>query len=198
MDPERPAVPAGAGRPRSLLLILLALAAAAFFVLRTDAPMGPPRPAAAPGTTARPGADASVDPAQLDVHLEALAAERPGTGTAARNPFRFEARTQAPPQEAFRSPAQESLPPMGGVPPASMPPSRPITVRFFGVMETRGDMFAIFVDCTAGRRTSYAREAEIVDGRYRLVKIGMESVVIEHLDGTGRTTLAQNGQECVR
>jgi hypothetical protein len=197
MDPERPATSAGGGRPRSLLLILLALAAAAFFVLRTEAPMGPPRPTAAPGTTARPGAETPIDPAQLDVHLEALAAERPGPGTTARNPFRFEARAQAP-QEAFRSPAQESLPPVDGVPPASMPPSRPITVRFFGVMETRGDMFAIFVDCTAGRRTSYAREGEIVDGRYRLVKIGRESVVIEHLDATGRTTLAQNGQECVR
>ena len=34
------------------------------------------------------------------------------------------------------------------------------------------------------------------DGRYRLVKIGLESVVIEHLDGRGRTTVAKGGQEC--
>ena len=55
---------------------------------------------------------------------------------------------------------------------------------------------AVFVDCSVGRRTAQAQEGGIVDGRYRLVKIGLESVVIEHLDGSGRTTLAQTGQEC--
>ena len=56
---------------------------------------------------------------------------------------------------------------------------------------------AVFVDCSVGRRTSYAREGEIVDGRYRLVKVGLTSVVVEHLDGRGRTTLPLTGQECV-
>ena len=41
------------------------------------------------------------------------------------------------------------------------------------------------------------REGEIIDGRYRLVRIGVESVVMEYVDGRGRTTIRLSGQECV-
>ena len=41
------------------------------------------------------------------------------------------------------------------------------------------------------------REGDIIDGRYRLVRIGVESVVMEYLDGRGRTTIRLSGQECV-
>jgi hypothetical protein len=43
-----------------------------------------------------------------------------------------------------------------------------------------------------------AREGGTIDGRYRLVRLQTTSVVVEHLDGRGRTTLAQGGQECVK
>jgi hypothetical protein len=35
-----------------------------------------------------------------------------------------------------------------------------------------------------------AVEGDIVDGRYRVVKIGVESVVVSYVDGTGLRTLA--------
>lgn len=199
MDAERAAAAGRASRPRPLLLVLLAVAVLAFFILRADAPIGPARPASGTGAPPRAGAEATIDPAALDIQLESLAQQRPAPVATARNPFRFETRAAAPAQEVSRAPAPEFVPPGNGLPPASTgPPPRPITVRFIGVLERPGETFAVFVDCTAGRRTPYAREGEILDGRYRLVKIGMESVVIEHLDGTGRTTLAQSGQECVR
>jgi hypothetical protein len=82
-------------------------------------------------------------------------------------------------------------------PPA--PPLPPITVKFIGVFNLAdGSTIALFTDCSAGRHQSQAREGGTVDGRYRLVKIGNESVIIEHLDGRGRTTLAKSGQECVK
>ena len=43
-----------------------------------------------------------------------------------------------------------------------------------------------------------APEGQTILGQYRLVKIGLESVVVEHIDGRGRTTLPKGGQECVK
>jgi hypothetical protein len=38
-----------------------------------------------------------------------------------------------------------------------------------------------------------AREGEVIDGRYRLVKIQVESVILEYSNGTGRTTVRKSG-----
>jgi hypothetical protein len=35
----------------------------------------------------------------------------------------------------------------------------------------------------------WAGEGQVVDGRFRVVKIGLESAMIEYVNGTGRTTL---------
>jgi hypothetical protein len=45
-------------------------------------------------------------------------------------------------------------------------------------------------DC---RTTYHGREGQIIDGRYRLVSIGVESIVLEYVDGRGRTTVRQDG-----
>ena len=72
-------------------------------------------------------------------------------------------------------------------------------MKFIGVFDLAdGSRIALFTDCSAGRHQAQAREGGTVDGRYRLVKIGAESVIIEHLDGRGRTTLAKGGHECVK
>jgi len=52
----------------------------------------------------------------------------------------------------------------------------------------------VFSDC---RSTMRGKEGEIIAGQYRLVKIGTESVVMEYVDGRGRQTIRQSGQECV-
>ena len=52
-----------------------------------------------------------------------------------------------------------------------------------------------FSDCKA---SFPGREGEVIEGRYRVVRIGVESAVLEYLDGTGRTTLPLNGQACVK
>jgi hypothetical protein len=139
-----------------------------------------------------------MDPERLDVNLESLSADRPGPGDSERNPFRFQPRA-APPAER---------PPGGGKPAAAddtqpqepaVEQVPPITVKFLGTMDMPdGSTLAVFTDCSqGGRRTKPFREGEPVFGQYRLVKIGLQSVVIEHLDGRGRTTLPKTGQECV-
>jgi hypothetical protein len=194
-------------RPSPLLLALLGLTIAAAVVLKLMGSASSGTPASNPSSPARSPAQARpdaaggkggpIDPARLDVHLEVLEAKRPSAAEAERNPFRFKPvpPPPAPPPVATKPSPIVPPAPVGPPPP---PPPPPITVKFIGLLDLAdGSRIAIFTDCSAGRRQSQAREGGTVDGRYRLVKIGRESVVIEHLDGRGRTTLAAGGQDCV-
>jgi hypothetical protein len=67
-------------------------------------------------------------------------------------------------------------------------------MKYIGYMDAPGGKIANFSDC---RATYRGREGEIVGGQYRLIRIGVESVVMEYPDGRGRTTLRMSGQECV-
>ena len=195
-------------RPNPLLLVLLGLTVAAAVAMKLMESASPGTAASNP--TARPaagqvrpeagGKGGPIDPARLDVHLEVLQAARPSATEAERNPFRFKPAPPppAPPPVASRPGPEANVPPAPVGPPPPPPPP-PITVKFIGVLDLAdGSRIAVFTDCSAGRRQSQAREGGTVDGRYRLVKIGRESVVIEHLDGRGRTTLAAGGQDCVK
>ena len=195
---------ATSNRPNPVLLALLGLTIVAAVIFKLMGAAGPGTPASNPSGAQRPP-QPRADPAQarggavesttLDVHLEALEAERPSTAKNERNPFRFKPAPAPPPVAA--KPAEPVAPAPVGPPPPPPPP--PITVKFIGVLDRAdGSRLALFTDCSAGRHQSYAREGGTVDGRYKLVKIGRESVIIEHLDGRGRTTLAAGGQECVK
>jgi hypothetical protein len=68
-------------------------------------------------------------------------------------------------------------------------------LKFIGVTEAPGvGKIAALTDC---KHTVQGREGETIEGRYRIVKIGVESLVIENVDGTNRTTLRMSGQDCV-
>jgi hypothetical protein len=57
----------------------------------------------------------------------------------------------------------------------------------------RGPMkLAALTDCKGF--TYSGREGEAIDGRYRLVKIGEESVTMEYLNGTGRMAIRKSGE----
>jgi hypothetical protein len=181
-------------RPRTFLLVLLGLVlvVAAAMTLRQSAAPAPP--ASNPGRTAQQPAGERLDPAQLDVRLDVLQADKPAPDNAERNPFRFQPKA-APPGPRPRSaeePPPEVIPDPGPPPP---PPTPPIQLKFIGVTEApRVGKIAALSDC---RHTVQGTEGEVIMGRYRIVKIGVESLVIEYLDGKGRTTLRMTGQECV-
>jgi hypothetical protein len=72
----------------------------------------------------------------------------------------------------------------------------PIPLKFMGTVERGPLKLASLTDCKGF--TFAAREGEEgIDGRYRLVRIGQESVVMEYMDRTGRTTIRKSG-ECPR
>jgi hypothetical protein len=194
------------------LLILLGVAVVAFVVFRffgSSDPSGSTESAstrraqqaqaalADQPAAGRGAKGAAIDPSSLDVHLESLSAPRPEEGPTERNPFRFRPAAPSPPPASAAKPKPAVPEEPAGPPPTPPPP--PITVKFIGVIDKEdGTKLAIFTDCSSGRRQSVAKEGGTIDGRYRLVKLQATTVIVEHLDGRGRTTLAQGGQECVK
>jgi hypothetical protein len=176
------------------LLIALAVVATAYLVMRvlpgkSAAPVAHP---SKPRVAATRSAGA-VDPAELEVRLEALKQPRPESEGSGRNPFRFYVKPPPPPPPFVAPPTGPTGPPGPIVPPVPEGPP-PIPLKYFALMETPTGKIASLSDC---RVTMRGREGDTIDGRYRLVRIGVESVVMEYLDGRGRTTIRMSGQDCV-
>ena len=174
-----------------LAVALVALVAYQMWPEKTVAPPAPPAAARRTGAARSAAARGELDPAELKVRLEALEAKPPDFGDGKRNPFRF----QPPP--APPAPPPGSLAPVKPVdtgpppPPPGPPPPPPIPLKFMGTVEKPGLTLAALTDC---KGFSYAaREGELIDGRYRLVKIGVESVILEYSNGTGRMTVRKSG-----
>lgn len=189
----------GPGRPRPWLLVALGVVLTVFLVTNywpTPKPEPTP-PRAQPRASTKTGEDGPIDPEELKVQLDALKGPRPEPGEGERNPFRFYQRPSPPvapmpPGQKAAAPPPEDIQP--GVPPQPPPPP-PIPLKFIGIVEGRGvGKIAAFSDC---KRTFYGREGDIVDGRYKLVKIGVESVVMMYADGRGQQTIRLTGQDCV-
>jgi hypothetical protein len=161
-----------------------------------------PGTSAAPAPTSNRAAGTSVAkqqpkgtgtaPAPPAVHLDVLNGERPKPEAAERNLFRFKPKAPPPPPPMAARPLQPVEPavPTGPPPP---PPLAPIPLKFIGIMEapSHGEKIAILSD---GRNAPfYGREGAIIEGRYRILKIGVESVEIEYTDGRGRQTIRLTG-----
>jgi hypothetical protein len=73
--------------------------------------------------------------------------------------------------------------------PAELPP---IPLKFIGIVEARetAGKLAVLSD---GRFVFHGREGDIVEGRYRIVSIGVESIVLEYVGGGGRQTIRLSG-----
>jgi hypothetical protein len=183
--------PSSRRRPRTWLLIVLGVALVglvAYWMWPVPAP-APAQPVARARTN-RSGTNAneSITPDDLKVKLEALQAKRADPGDAERNPFRFKPPPAPPPPKAIALPPPTPGPP----PPPPAPVIPPIPLKFMGTVEGPGVKLAALTDCKGF--TYSGREGETIDGRYRLVRIQTETIVIEYLNGTGRTTIRKTGE----
>jgi hypothetical protein len=135
-----------------------------------------------------------IDPAELDLRIEALTQAPAGPAEGDRNPFRFQPKPAPPPPPSIvPRPAEPTVPAPPPVP--AGPPPIGTLIKFIGIIETGTAKIGAFSDC---RYTFSGREGEIIEGRFRVVRIGVESAVLEYADGRGRTTLPLNGQGCVK
>lgn len=182
-------------RPRPWLLALLGLVIVAY--LATQMFSGP---SAAPSVSTGgqraqaqgPAAD-QIDPALLDVKIETLGEEPGAPAEVSRNPFRFQPRPPPPPPPMAALPPQTSYVPPPPAAPVG-PPSIGTLIKFIGIIDTGKEKIGAFSDC---KYTFSGREGEVVEGRFRVVRLGVESAILEYVDGTGRATLPLNGQACV-
>ena len=157
--------------------------------------------ASASGSTSNPVADtpvrgtAGADPAALDVKIAKLKTPRPAPDDMARNPFRFQ--PKPPPAPVGPPPSFGSMPGRGrqGAPPESAVPQGPppIPLKFIGRLDSPSTgIVALFSDGRGLRPRGH--EGDIILGQYRIVHIGVESVVLEYIDGRGRQTIPLTGQ----
>jgi hypothetical protein len=178
-------------RPRRQFIVLgvLLVALAGLIVYNLDGS----QQAAAPATTSnapRPqrGRQAPATTAEaLDLRIESLSQAKPAPEESDRNPFRFR---PPPPPPAPKSLPQVEAPVVDPNPPEAPPP--PIPLKFIGVFEAaRVGKVAALKD---ERGVYHAREGEIIVGQYRVVRIDVESIVLEYADGRGRQTIRLSGQ----
>ncbi|MGH9175424.1 MAG: hypothetical protein ACRD1H_13755 [Vicinamibacterales bacterium] len=147
------------------------------------------RPAAAPRGRMAEGEQGSAAPT-ADVNLGALTRTRGEPATQGRNPFRFQAK--APPPAPVLAPAPNETTEALPVVPAGPPPPPPIPLKFIGLVEKAdGTKIAVLSD---GRRPHSGVEGQEIDGRYRILKIGNESIEMVYIDGRGRQTIRLSGQ----
>ena len=155
--------------------------------------------AARPTPPVRPGAKAEPSTAETiseGVRLARLGEQRPSPEEGGRDPFRAGAPAasggpvggpSATPAPAVPTPATPPTPTL----PTGPPPPPPIAVKFIGIV-SRSDVGKVAV-LSDGKNVYYGREGEIVDGRWRIVSIGVESLQIEYVDGRGRQTVRLTG-----
>jgi hypothetical protein len=161
-------------------------------------PGGAPAPASAPKAQRQPARRAATpaDTIAEGVALDRLAREPVAPVDTGRDPFAYGARASASAgSPAIGVPTGQAPPSVASVPTAPVqagpPAPPPIDVRFIGVIE-REDVGTLAV-LSDGRNVYYGREGEIVDGRWRIVSIGEESLQIEYADGRGRQTVRLTG-----
>jgi hypothetical protein len=156
-----------------------------------------PAPSASPAAPAARGAQQSRSQAAPfgGVKLDALAAERQSPSDTPRNPFRYQPKAPPPPVRPVTPPppsnasAEPVRPPIQTGP----PPPPPIPLKFLGIVTRKnGVQWAVLSDGKAA--PMFGRDGDIIDGRYRIVKIGIESIELTYLDGRGRQVVRLTGQ----
>ena len=181
--------PPGPARTRQLLLLGALLVGAAYAVstLFGGTPASAPSPTSNSQTKAASAAElprVMPSPLKLDT-LEPVPEEPAST----RNPFRFFTKPAPPPPPPPPAPPP-APPPQVSAPPVSTVP--PIPLKFIGRVVMPDKKVVASLSDGKGNVLS-GTEGQVIDGRYRIVRIGEESIVVEYVNGTGRTTLPLRG-----
>src|SRR5437870_4443620 len=176
------------------LLALVAVPVALVVVVLARRPDTPAGTVAAPSNSARANTPAVPKTTPVaDVKLELLKTAPSELEPSTRNPFQFKPKASPPaPRPAGNAGRGEPIviapPPV----PQGPPPPPPIALKYIGVLETAQGRVAVFRD--SGGDIVNGKEGDIIDGRYRLLKIGVESADLAYVDGRGRQTIRLSGQ----
>lgn len=177
-------------RTRKQITALGVLIAAILVIAYTQSGETPTEDGSQPSNRTGRGASAErVEVPVVDLRLDRLNAEREDPGATERNPFRFRPKP-VPPSPRVEAPPPP--PPVFAPVPAGPPPPPPIPLKFFGSVEAQGKRIAYFSDVRGN--VIPGKEGDIIEGRYRVLRIGPNSAELAYLDGSGRQTLQFSGQ----
>jgi hypothetical protein len=123
-----------------------------------------------------------------DVHLNALEGNRPKPVDAQRNLFRFKPK---PAPVATAPTAPGVVVPVAPPVPPGPPPLPPIPLKFIGTVQPGRMTIAVLSDGVG--QPMYGKEGDTIAGRYRILRIGVESIEMSYLDGQGRQTIRLTG-----
>jgi hypothetical protein len=174
--------PPGPERRRQLswlVAVLAGLAVVLWYQLPTAGPSAPASNVPAAGAQ-RPEALPLPEPVRLGdlAHV-------PAETEVGRNPFSFGSRPAAEPAIRY------TPPPVDYTPAATVPEGPPpISLQLSSLMVSPGsDRRMVTLKDPASGALFHAFEGDVVDGRYRIVKVGVQSVVVSYVDGTGSRTI---------
>ena len=181
-------------RQREIVLAALAvvLIGTAVWLTRSSAPEA--AITNTPPATTPPLGQAARDKRTLtEVDLQGLEKPRPEPEDSDRNPFAFKPKPPPPPPP---QPVRPINPVPSDIGPVQPPPPPPIPLKFIGVADSgrNGQVGRVAVLSDGRGAVIYGREGETIDGRYRILKIGVESIDLAYLDGRGRQTIRLTGQ----
>ena len=176
-----------------LLGALVTVAAVLVVLLRpsTTSLGGPSAPAAGGRPSSR------SESAVGDVRLELLETRSGGRSPLERNLFRFEPRRdRTAAARVARGPARPSQiqVPTGPPAPAVPPPPPPIPLRYIGYVDQPGQVPRVGVLSDGRGNVFNGKEGDIIEGRYRVLRIGTDSADLIYVDGRGRQTIRLSGQ----
>lgn len=171
------------------LLVILAVVVGYQVGGRPSGPTASPTPADRRSPTQ---AEETVAPSE--VHLGALEPAEDALTAPVRNPFRFQPAAAQTRTGGVPTPVPPSRP-AAGLPSAGPGPTgqttSPIPLKFIGVVEAEGT--GPIAALSDGTFVYHGRAGDVIEGRYRIVEIGVESIVLERLDGGGRQTIRLTG-----
>jgi len=178
-------------RRQLLLLVALVLIIVAIVVWRSS-------PGTVGGGAAAPAAGGAQTSRQNnpvgDVNLESLEHRGDAEATPSRDLFRFESKRVASAAPAPRQPVNplpvDPAPPV----PTGPPPPPPIPLRYIGYLDQPGEVPRVAVLSDGRGNVFNGKEGDIIEGRYRVLRIGTDSADLIYVDGRGRQTIRLSGQ----
>lgn len=180
-------------RQRELTLAAVAVALISIATWRLQSGASAPPGAIPQADTAVPSATSSKPKsATAEVDLQSLQADRPEPVDTNRNPFTFKPKPQPPPSP--RDPGGQQRSPLGSTPPSEPPQPARIPMKFIGIIHSSDPKLSDIAVLSDGRGVYQGRVNEIIEGRYRILRIGIESIELAYLDGRGSQTISLTGQ----
>ena len=182
-------------RGLTLVLVLLLGGAAGYWIWPWAGPTVGAPGAGASGARGAQAKQAKAGEGVAEIRLDLLQRERAELNAPERNPFRFERRASAAPPPRQQQPSPKLAPievvPTGPLPP---PPPPPIPLRYIGYLQPSDPPGRVAVLSDGRGNVFNGKEGDVIEGRYRLLRVGDNSADLIYLDGRGRQTIRLSGQ----